>query len=114
MQQRFLLAMALMASPKVLVLDEPTSALDAVVAARVLDEVQRIAAERNITVLMVTHDLSLAARFATTLAIMDHGRVVEQGPSEQLLSAPSHPYTQELVGHREWRKAPEMGWVRLC
>lgn len=114
MQQRFLLAMALMESPRIVILDEPTSALDAVVAAEVLAEVQRLAADRGFTTIMVTHDLGMAARFARTLAIMAGGKVVEQGPTERMLASADHEFTRELVAHRKWRTAPFKGWQRLC
>lgn len=105
MQQRYLLAMALMENPQLIILDEPTSALDAVIAAQVLQEVQRLAKVQGITVMMVTHDLALAARFARTLAIMDQGRMVEQGATQTVLSNPQHDYTRELVAHRCWKTA---------
>lgn len=105
MQQRYLLAMALAQKPKLIILDEPTSALDAMIAAQVLDEVRRLATAEGITVMMVTHDLGLAARFATHVAIMTQGRVVEQGPTEAVLNSPTDPYTKDLVAHRHWRTA---------
>ncbi len=105
MQQRLLLAMALMDAPKLLILDEPTSALDPLIAAQVLQETRKLAKERNIAVMMVTHDLSLAARFASSIAIMHRGEIVEAGPAGQLLSTPEHPYSQELVLHRRWQRA---------
>lgn len=114
MQQRFLLAMALMESPRIVILDEPTSALDPVVAAEVLAEVQRLAANRGFTTIMVTHDLGMAARFARNLAIMADGRVVEQGPTDRMLTSADHDFTRELVAHRKWRTAPFKGWRRLC
>lgn len=105
MQQRLLLSMALADAPKLLILDEPTSALDPLIAAQVLQETQRLAMERGIAVMMVTHDLSLAARFAGKIAIMQTGRIVEAGPTAQLLSDPKHPYSRELVSHRGWQRA---------
>lgn len=105
MQQRLLLAMALADAPKLLILDEPTSALDPLIAAQVLQETQRLSKERNIAVMMVTHDLSLAARFANQIAIMQAGRVVESGPADQVLCDPKHPYSRELVSYRGWHRA---------
>lgn len=107
MQQRLLLAMALMDAPKLLILDEPTSALDPLIAAQVLEETRRIATQRGIAVMMVTHDLALAARFAGQIAIMQSGRIVEAGAADQLLAAPAHPYSRELVAHRCWLRATE-------
>ena len=105
MQQRLLLAMALMDLPKLLILDEPTSALDPLIAAQVLQETQRLARKRQIAVMMVTHDLSLAARFADRIAVMQAGQIVEAGPTEHLLFDPKHPYSRELVSHRSWQRA---------
>lgn len=102
MQQRLLLAMALMSDPKLLILDEPTSALDPLIAAQVLQEVQRIAAAKGIAVVMVTHDLALAAKYATQIAIMDRGCIVEAGPSDVVLTTPRTDYARELVAHRYW------------
>lgn len=102
MQQRLLLAMALMDNPSLLILDEPTSALDPIIAAQVLKEVQRVSKAKNIAVIMVTHDLSLAARYAQKITIMDQGRIVEAGPSAAVLSQPKTDYARELVAHRHW------------
>lgn len=105
MQQRLLLAMALMSDPKLLILDEPTSALDPLIAAQVLQEVQCIAAEQGIAVVMVTHDLALAARYATKIVIMHHGRIVEAGASGDVLTMPRTNYARELAAHRYWHTA---------
>lgn len=105
MQQRLLVAMALMSTPKLLILDEPTSALDPLIAAQVLQEVQRIAVARGLSVVMVTHDLALAARYAEKIVIMEGGRVVEAGPGDAVLTAPRAAYARELVAHRHWHTA---------
>lgn len=104
MQQRLLLAMALMDAPQLLILDEPTSALDPLIAAQVLQETRRIASARNIALLIVTHDLALAGRFAERIAIMQEGQIVEVGPAADLLADPQHPYSRELVAHRCWER----------
>lgn len=103
MQQRLLLAMALVEAPRLLILDEPTSALDALIAAQVLTEVARVSRDKGIAVLMVTHDLSLAAQFCQDITIMAEGRVLESGPAQALLTRPQHPYAQKLVAHRHWQ-----------
>ena len=102
MQQRLLVAMALMGNPSLLILDEPTSALDPIIAAQMLQEVRRIAAARGFAVIMVTHDLALAARYAQKIVIMDRGRIVEAGDGAAVLSNPQTDYAQDLVAHRHW------------
>lgn len=102
MQQRLLLAMALIGEPRLLILDEPTSALDPLIAAQVLRAVMKYAGMHDVAVLIVTHDLSLAARYADRTAIMNAGRVVEVGETAHLLSAPQSDYGQLLVNHRDW------------
>lgn len=107
MQQRLLLAMALIEQPKLLILDEPTSALDPLIAAQVLEEVRQISKAQGISVLMVTHDLGMAAQFASHIAVMAQGRLVETGPTEALLSQPQAAYTKDLVAHRHWQTTSE-------
>lgn len=102
MQQRLLLAMALMGNPRLLILDEPTSALDPLIAAQVLRAVMKHAETHGVVVLIVTHDLALATRYADRTAIMNAGRVVEFGETSRLLSAPQSDYGQLLVKHRNW------------
>ncbi|KKJ76914.1 hypothetical protein WH95_10885 [Kiloniella litopenaei] len=105
MQQRLLLAFALIAKPKIIILDEPTSALDPIVAAKALVEVTRVAKENNISVLMVTHDLALATQFADRVAVLSKGKLIEVGTTDEILTSPSHPYTLNLVKHRHWGHA---------
>jgi ABC-type glutathione transport system ATPase component len=102
MQQRLLLAFALVAKPKIIILDEPTSALDPIVAAKALVEVTKVAKENNISVIMVTHDLALAAQFADRVAVLSSGKLLEVGTTDEILNSPAHPYTSNLVKHRHW------------
>lgn len=105
MQQRLLLAMALLGKPRLLILDEPTSALDPLIAAQVLRLVMEHSKENGIALLIVTHDLSLATRYANRTAIMTEGRIVEFGSTRHLLATPQSDYGRLLVANRSWSKA---------
>jgi oligopeptide/dipeptide ABC transporter ATP-binding protein len=97
MRQRAMIAMALACGPKLLIADEPTTALDVTVQAQILELLMRLKRERALSILLITHDLSLVAQAADQLAVMYAGCVVEQGPARALLQAPAHPYTQALL-----------------
>ena len=97
MRQRVLIAMALLGSPALLVADEPTTSLDVTVQAQVLTLIRDIAADRKMAVLLVTHDMGIAAQLADSVIVMYAGRIVESGPARQLLTSPRHPYTRDLV-----------------
>ncbi|WP_209000471.1 ATP-binding cassette domain-containing protein [Labrenzia sp. DG1229] len=109
MQQRLLLGIALLGEPRLLILDEPTSALDSLIAAQVLRTVMTYAHEQDVALLIVTHDLALAARFATRSAIMTAGRIVEFGETSKLLDEPNTAYGKLLVSHRNWKVAVSHG-----
>jgi ABC-type dipeptide/oligopeptide/nickel transport system ATPase component len=97
MRQRALIAAAIACDPVLLLADEPTSALDATVQAEILELLCALQAASGMGMLFITHDLALVARIAQRTAVMHEGRIVEQGPTDQVLRAPSHPYTAELV-----------------
>jgi peptide/nickel transport system ATP-binding protein len=96
-RQRVAIARALALSPRVLVLDEAVSALDASVRAQILNLLADLQAERGLAYLFVTHDLALARAFATRVAVLAGGRVVESGAVEEVLARPTHPATRRLV-----------------
>ena len=98
MRQRAMIAMALSCEPSLLIADEPTTALDVTIQAQVLELLQRLREELHMAVLLITHDLAVLAGFADRLAVMYAGRVVETGPTEQILADPVHPYTIGLLG----------------
>src|ERR1700757_3957650 len=97
MCQRALIAIGLAGRPRLLIADEPTSALDVTVQRQVLDHLQHLAAELGTAVLLITHDLALAAERAEQLVVIHRGRVVETGAAQSILSDPQHPYPRQLV-----------------
>ena len=97
MRQRVLIGMGLAADPQLLIADEPTSALDVTVQRVILDHLESLTRELGTTLLFITHDLGLAAERAEQLVVMYKGKIVESGPSAQILQNPQHPYTQRLV-----------------
>lgn len=98
MRQRCVLAIALACHPKVLVADEPTTALDATVQTKLLDLLKNVCKQKGIALLLISHDLSVAARIADRVAVMYAGKIVEIGTAEEIFYDPRHPYTWGLLG----------------
>jgi peptide/nickel transport system ATP-binding protein len=106
MQQRFVIAMALIGTPDLIILDEPTSALDPVVAAATMDLLSVFLSGKDTAMMLITHDLGLAARRVDRLMVMAAGRLVEQGPTRDILERPKTPAAQALSAHRNWMALP--------
>lgn len=103
MRQRALIAMALMLDPELLILDEPTTALDLITQSYIFDILADIHRERELTVILVTHDLAAVARLADRVSVLYAGTVCETSPAEGIFEAPQHPYSQILL-----RSAPDV------
>jgi peptide/nickel transport system ATP-binding protein len=97
MQQRVLIATALICDPSLVILDEPTTALDVTVEARVLDLLEQVRARRRLAMLFISHNLALVRRIADRIAVLYAGRIVESGTSAEVLDHPAHPYTKGLL-----------------
>jgi peptide/nickel transport system ATP-binding protein len=97
-RQRVMIAMALACQPDLIIADEPTTALDVIVQGQILELLADMVRDRQIGMIMISHDLSVLAATCERLAVMYAGRIVEIGPSRQLIDAPQHPYTKALSG----------------
>ena len=108
LRQRVMIAMALSANPGVLIADEPTTALDVTVQKQILELLQNLRRELDLSLLFITHDLGVVAQIADRVAVMYAGRVVEEGPVADVLHNPRHPYTEGLL-----RAAPRLEAAKL-
>lgn len=96
-RQRVMIAMALANKPDVLIADEPTTALDVTIQAQILELLAELKTSEGMGLLFITHDLGVVRRIADRVCVMQHGQIVEQGPTAQIFDTPSHPYTQKLL-----------------
>src|SRR5579859_7888463 len=104
MCQRVVIALALACGPRLLIADEPTTGLDVTTQKAVMDLVVELTKQRNMSTILITHDLGLAAAYCDRVVVMEKGAVVETAPSRQIFTAPGHPYTRKLM-----RATPRIG-----
>ncbi|MEM6973791.1 MAG: ABC transporter ATP-binding protein [Pseudomonadota bacterium] len=115
MRQRVVIALALCSEPSVIIADEPTTALDVSIQAQVLDLIKELAAERQVGVILVTHDMGVIADTTEQVTVMYAGKVVESGTTDQILGAPTHEYTRSLIAavprpHRKVHRFPQTSY----
>ena len=97
MRQRIVIAIALSANPDILICDEPTTALDVTIQAQILELINRLKREHNLSIIFITHDLGVVANMADRIAVMYAGKIVEYGTAEEVFYNPQHPYTWALL-----------------
>jgi len=97
MKQRAIIAMALSCNPKLIIADEPTTALDVIVQHQILEEIKNLQKELNISMIFISHDISIVAEVCNDIGIMYAGQLVEYGYKEEVFDSPTHPYTQALL-----------------
>ena len=115
MRQRVVIALALCSEPSVIVADEPTTALDVSIQAQVLDLIKKLASERQIGVILITHDMGVIADTTEQVTVMYSGKVVESGTTDQILGSPSHEYTKSLISavprpHKKLHRFPQISY----
>lgn len=105
MKQRAMIAAAIGPAPRLLIADEPTTALDVTVQARILDLLRDLNRQHGLGIIFVSHDLGVIAEICHRAVVMRHGEIVEQGPTQDVISRPSHPYTKLLINSQPSRRA---------
>ena len=107
MLQRAMIAAAVIAKPKLLLLDEPTTALDVTIQAQILELLKRRNRESGVSMLFISHDLNVVRKLCGRVAVMQKGRLVEEGEAQEVFRHPRHPYTQRLIAAIPTRKRKE-------
>ncbi len=107
MRQRVAIALALLLNPKLIVADEPTTSLDVTVSAQILDELTRLCAERQMALILISHDLAVVGQYCDRIAVMYNGKLVELGSTEQVFRSPQHPYSRTLLQSALYLEAGE-------
>ena len=97
MKQRVMIAMAIVCQPSLLIADEPTTALDVTIQAQILDLLDKLRKETQMSILLITHNLGIVAQYADRVAVMYSGKIIEEAPVETIFASPSHPYTKGLI-----------------
>lgn len=97
MRQRVIIAIALLLAPEIIIADEPTTALDVTIQAEILQLLKQICADNGVALILITHDFGVVSRIAERTLVMYAGRIVEQGPTLEIINDPQHPYTQGLL-----------------
>lgn len=97
MRQRVMIAIAMACEPRVLIADEPTTALDVTIQAQILELMKKVRDETNTAIVLITHDLGVVANMCDRVAVMYCGKIVEEGPTKEILTNPQHPYTKGLI-----------------
>ncbi|MEM7214961.1 MAG: ABC transporter ATP-binding protein [Pseudomonadota bacterium] len=115
MRQRVVIALALCSDPEVIIADEPTTALDVSIQAQILELIRELAKERQVGVILVTHDMGVIAETTDRVLVMYDGEIVETGPTEQVLGSPEHPYTKSLIAavprpDRKFKRFPQISY----
>ncbi len=106
MRQRIVVAIALLADPALIIADEPTTALDVTIQAGIMDLLQELCDAEDMGLILITHDLAVVSQVTEKIAVMYAGRIIEMGPTEEIVHRPRHPYTQGLINSLPWgRKA---------
>ena len=97
MRQRIVIAIALAANPEILICDEPTTALDVTIQSQILELINKLKVERNLSIIFITHDMGVVANMADEISVMYAGKIVEYGSAEDIFYDPKHPYTWALL-----------------